>query len=155
MIDTGAGVIDSDYRGTVFVLLFNFSDNDFEGKPNHHARPKSICLSAFSSLCANGMDANSQRRRPYRAAHHREDRGRRHRRRRRKFVPMDLTRRGARTFVADHPFSLFSYLTPHSEFTVPGAGVRCYTRMLPPVQNLDDTDRGAGGFGSTGGHTGL
>ena len=31
MIDTGAGVIDSDYRGTVFVLLFNFSDADFEG----------------------------------------------------------------------------------------------------------------------------
>lgn len=31
MIDTGAGVIDSDYRGTVFVLLFNFSDEEFEG----------------------------------------------------------------------------------------------------------------------------
>ncbi|TDL29053.1 dUTP pyrophosphatase [Rickenella mellea] len=30
MIDTGAGVIDADYRGKVFVLLFNFSDSDFE-----------------------------------------------------------------------------------------------------------------------------
>ncbi|THH05483.1 hypothetical protein EW145_g4756, partial [Phellinidium pouzarii] len=30
MIDTGAGVIDSDYRGIVFVLLFNFSGSDFE-----------------------------------------------------------------------------------------------------------------------------
>lgn len=29
MIDTGAGVIDSDYRGTVFILLFNFSEQDF------------------------------------------------------------------------------------------------------------------------------
>ncbi|KAI0080665.1 dUTP diphosphatase [Panus rudis PR-1116 ss-1] len=29
MIDTGAGVIDADYRGTVFVLLFNLSDQDF------------------------------------------------------------------------------------------------------------------------------
>ncbi|KAA1466084.1 dUTP diphosphatase [Dentipellis sp. KUC8613] len=29
MIDTGAGVIDADYRGVVFVLLFNFSDQDF------------------------------------------------------------------------------------------------------------------------------
>lgn len=28
-IDTGAGVIDADYRGTVFVLLFNYGDNDF------------------------------------------------------------------------------------------------------------------------------
>lgn len=32
MIDTGAGVIDADYRGVVFVLLFNLSDKDFEGE---------------------------------------------------------------------------------------------------------------------------
>ena len=31
-IDIGAGVIDSDYRGEVKVLLFNFSDTDFEFK---------------------------------------------------------------------------------------------------------------------------
>ena len=30
-IDTGAGVIDADYRGQVKVLLFNHSDDDFEG----------------------------------------------------------------------------------------------------------------------------
>ncbi|KAJ2933457.1 hypothetical protein H1R20_g3616, partial [Candolleomyces eurysporus] len=30
MIDTGAGVIDADYRGVVFALLFNLSDKDFE-----------------------------------------------------------------------------------------------------------------------------
>lgn len=29
-IDVGAGVIDSDYRGEVKVLLFNFADQDFE-----------------------------------------------------------------------------------------------------------------------------
>jgi len=29
MIDTGAGVIDADYRGVVFVLLFNHSEKDF------------------------------------------------------------------------------------------------------------------------------
>ncbi|KAI5297586.1 Deoxyuridine 5'-triphosphate nucleotidohydrolase, partial [Ascosphaera atra] len=29
-IDTGAGVIDADYRGEVKVLLFNFSDKDFK-----------------------------------------------------------------------------------------------------------------------------
>ena len=28
-IDTGAGVIDADYRGPVKVLLFNHSDTDF------------------------------------------------------------------------------------------------------------------------------
>ena len=31
-IDVGAGVIDSDYRGEVKVLLFNLSDTDFELK---------------------------------------------------------------------------------------------------------------------------
>lgn len=31
MIDTGAGVIDADYRGVIFVLLFNYSDQDFQG----------------------------------------------------------------------------------------------------------------------------
>jgi dUTPase len=30
-IDTGAGVIDADYRGPVMVLLFNLSDVDFTG----------------------------------------------------------------------------------------------------------------------------
>ena len=32
MIDTGAGVIDADYRGIVFVLLYNHSDEDFPSK---------------------------------------------------------------------------------------------------------------------------
>lgn len=30
-IDTGAGVIDADYRGEVKVLLFNHADIDFRG----------------------------------------------------------------------------------------------------------------------------
>ncbi|KAJ3677027.1 hypothetical protein LUZ60_002751 [Juncus effusus] len=32
-IDVGAGVIDADYRGPVGVILFNFSDTDFNVKP--------------------------------------------------------------------------------------------------------------------------
>lgn len=32
MIATGAGVIDADYRGIVFVLLFNHSDVDLTGE---------------------------------------------------------------------------------------------------------------------------
>ena len=31
MIDTGAGVVDADYRGVIFVLLFNHSDENFQG----------------------------------------------------------------------------------------------------------------------------
>lgn len=30
MIDTGAGVVDEDYRGEVFVLLFNHSETDYK-----------------------------------------------------------------------------------------------------------------------------
>ena len=30
-IDTGAGVVDEDYRGTVGVVLFNHADTDFQG----------------------------------------------------------------------------------------------------------------------------
>ena len=36
-IDTGAGVIDSDYRGEVHVLLFNHSDQEFRGIKNPRA----------------------------------------------------------------------------------------------------------------------
>ena len=31
-IDTGAGVVDEDYRGPVGVVLFNHSEQDFAGK---------------------------------------------------------------------------------------------------------------------------
>lgn len=30
-IQTGAGVVDEDYRGPLHVLLFNHSENDFKG----------------------------------------------------------------------------------------------------------------------------
>ena len=39
-IDTGAGVIDADYRGEVKVLLFNHADADFEGTLHIHTRRK-------------------------------------------------------------------------------------------------------------------
>ena len=42
MIDTGAGVIDADYRGIVFVLLFNLSDQDFTGEHGAHAVSSSV-----------------------------------------------------------------------------------------------------------------
>ncbi|KAF5321895.1 hypothetical protein D9619_001027 [Psilocybe cf. subviscida] len=73
MIDTGAGVIDADYRGVVFVLLFNLSDKDFQ--------------------VAEGD-------------------------------------RIAQLIIE-----------------------RIYTPEILEVQDLDETTRGAGGFGSTGGHT--
>ena len=37
-IDTGAGVIDADYRGEVKVLLFNHSEVDFEGTLSYMGR---------------------------------------------------------------------------------------------------------------------
>ena len=41
MIDTGAGVIDADYRGVLYILLFNLSDEDFQGKALIHSLKKS------------------------------------------------------------------------------------------------------------------
>jgi dUTP pyrophosphatase len=35
-IDTGAGVIDADYRGMVKVLLFNHADIDYQGQGRVH-----------------------------------------------------------------------------------------------------------------------
>ncbi|KAF9008776.1 dUTPase-like protein [Cyathus striatus] len=75
MIDTGAGVIDADYRGVVFVLLFNLSDKDFQ---------------------VNEGDRIAQ-------------------------------------LIIE----------------------RIYTPEILEVQDLDETLRGAGGFGSTGGHSQL
>ncbi|KAI0332452.1 dUTP pyrophosphatase [Cubamyces sp. BRFM 1775] len=75
MIDTGAGVIDADYRGIVFVLLFNLSDQDFT--VNEGDRIAQLILE------------------------------------------------------------------------------RIVTPDVVEVQDLDETLRGAGGFGSTGGHTAL
>ncbi|KAL1690736.1 dUTP pyrophosphatase [Schizophyllum commune] len=75
MIDTGAGVIDADYRGKVFVLLFNYSDQDFK---------------------------------------------------------IEVGDRIAQLILE-----------------------RIVNPDVMEVQDLDETLRGAGGFGSTGGHTGL
>ncbi|KAI0774026.1 dUTP pyrophosphatase [Fomes fomentarius] len=75
MIDTGAGVIDADYRGIVFVLLYNLSDQDFT--VNEGDRIAQLILE------------------------------------------------------------------------------RIVTPDVVEVQDLDDTLRGAGGFGSTGGHNAL
>ena len=49
-IDVGAGVVDADYRGTLHVLLFNYSDKDYEGKqagPHSRLLAHDLCL-----LCA-------------------------------------------------------------------------------------------------------
>ena len=48
-IDTGAGVIDADYRGVLYILLFNLGENDFEG-PFPGLRPRHLRLPAFLSV---------------------------------------------------------------------------------------------------------
>ena len=50
-IDTGAGVIDADYRGEVKVLLFNHAESDFEDKQGDRVAQlvlERVCL--FSCL---------------------------------------------------------------------------------------------------------
>ena len=44
-IDTGAGVVDEDYRGPVNVILFNHSDTDFQSECGPGAFPSFETLS--------------------------------------------------------------------------------------------------------------
>ena len=63
MIDTGAGVVDADYRGVIFVLLFNHSDDDFPGM-----------LQSFTSYGQFLTGINqSEGRRPHRTNNFREN----------------------------------------------------------------------------------
>ena len=45
-IDAGAGVIDPDYRGILFILLFNHGEKDFEG-PFLGPHPRYLRLPGF------------------------------------------------------------------------------------------------------------
>lgn len=64
MIDTGAGVIDADYRGTVHVLLFNLSDKDYEGQCNERSLDHSVLLLQATDRRASVLPSDSGRRRP-------------------------------------------------------------------------------------------
>lgn len=59
-IDTGAGVIDADYRGEVKVLLFNHSDVDFPIKAGDRVAQLVLERVSFSDqytvCCANLSD---------------------------------------------------------------------------------------------------
>ena len=46
-IDTGAGVVDEDYRGEVGVVLFNHSDVDFQGEHCTHTKNSLAVAAAF------------------------------------------------------------------------------------------------------------
>ena len=78
-IDTGAGVIDADYRGNVGVLLFNHADTDFNGSspaPQHARLPTTRTAASLPAATAPAVTAacawrriRSRRRRPRRPAH--------------------------------------------------------------------------------------
>lgn len=55
-IDTGAGVVDKDYRGTVGVVLFNHSESDYQGQ---YVFLKQCCCRAVALL----LEATGLRRR--------------------------------------------------------------------------------------------
>ena len=101
-IDTGAGVVDEDYRGPVGVVLFNHSDTDFTGNA---AIQCGGCWFSRADTCY----------------------GKKHCERK---PSTGTVKRGDR--VAQ--LILERIMTPE----------------VVEVENLDDTQRGAGGFGSTG-----
>lgn len=53
-IDTGAGVIDADYRGEVKVLLFNHSDVDFPGMLYFCYVPQVVADGVFGVIVKEG-----------------------------------------------------------------------------------------------------
>jgi hypothetical protein len=63
MIATGAGVVDADYRGPLYVLLFNHSDKEFSSTCLH-IPAQSLLIQRYFSC----------RRRPYRATYSRKNR---------------------------------------------------------------------------------
>lgn len=65
MIDTGAGVIDADYRGEVKVLLFNHAKEDFQGpspppSPLPSVRPSRHSLPLSTTPTVNAGDRVAQ-----------------------------------------------------------------------------------------------
>lgn len=62
MIDTGAGVIDADYRGEVKVLLFNHAKEDFQGaSPLPPCATLSSVLTSFFALPSQSTPATASR----------------------------------------------------------------------------------------------
>lgn len=68
-IDTGAGVVDEDYRGNVGVLLFNHSDQDFAGArsptlPHKHvharAGGRAACRASRRHVCGTRLAHGSR-----------------------------------------------------------------------------------------------
>lgn len=130
-IDTGAGVVDEDYRGEVGVVLFNHSDTTFQGEAPGQAATGRNSFSSASLLAKSprvGLAAAPLRHccmrtrrclpRPARPPCHAP------------LVPLRAVKRGDR--VAQLILE------------------RIATPEVLEVQSLDDTQRGAGGYGSTG-----
>jgi dUTPase len=156
-IDTGAGVVDEDYRGEVMVLLFNHGESDFPSE----RRMQAACDPARPRRLAVTPDGQTPDGRlgPLRV------------------VP---AARGGQTSQPAPPGSpgpprlllcappatgkpLAHTPTPCHRPAPPSSAVkkgdriaqmileRIATPEVVEVDNLDDTSRGAGGFGSTGG----
>ena len=130
-IDTGAGVVDEDYRGEVGVVLFNHGDADFQGAPTHRARggrervrggrgcrAVKVRARACSRLCACGH-AKARR----------------------------VSRACAR---APHPRPNTHGAVKCGDRVAQLILERISTPEVVEVDSLDDTQRGAGGYGSTG-----
>lgn len=95
-IDTGAGVIDADYRGEVKVLLFNFSEVDFTIQQGD------------------------------------------------RIAQLVLER------VGFFPFLFFILLVVLFRVGLDANFLQIYTPEVAVVEELEESVRGAGGFGSTG-----
>ncbi len=102
-VDTGAGVVDEDYRGNVGVVLFNHGDADFVGARWRRPFAADLCRHSRAPPARHSLTAHS---------------------------PATAVKKGDR--VAQLVLE------------------RIATPEVLEVADLDDTARGAGGYGSTG-----
>lgn len=136
-IDTGAGVIDADYRGEVKVLLFNFSDEDFVGM---FSSP-TFCLffwggGGFQPLVSVHFLANTAalRKRTVKEGD--------------RIAQLVLERVSLNHFIPKPHFSRSRIWTVDPNGLL--SFLQIYTPEVKVVDELEESIRGAGGFGSTG-----
>ncbi len=144
-IDTGAGVIDEDYRGELKVLLFNHSESDFKGgwQALLHSSDSDSALQGLSSTMHQRMTVllpMAQLQLPPAALHNERLEG----------ILTTSIWYTSQLPCGQRCFLLSVLAVNKGDRVAQLILERIYTPEVQELQELPDTVRGAGGFGSTG-----
>lgn len=142
-IDTGAGVIDEDYRGNVGVILFNHSDQDFVGAWGLNGATRTVPCCVMSrphddeeQIC-RALDQRSAGTRLQRSSW---------------LASAALVTSWVAALLPPAPKKTLCSTTTvkRGDRVAQLVLERIAIPEVAEVEDLDSTDRGAGGFGSTG-----